>query len=497
MPSTGQAPQVKVVLLAGGGGERFWPRSRPHWPKQFLDLDGSGSLLQQAYRRALALVEPAAVFVATRASYTGLVRDQLPDLAPDRLIPEPVGRDTAPGLGLAALLLARRDPDAVMVALPADHYIPDTAAFARVAAAAAAAAARHQALVTMGIRPSRPETGYGYVQVGTPAGESFGRPVYRVQRFVEKPDAATAAGYLAGGGYLWNSGMFAWPVRVLLAEIGRHLPDLAAVLAELDRHRTLSSLRTALPRVFPQAPKVSIDYGVLEKSNNVLVVPADFTWDDVGTWTALERMRPGDDQGNRVRGTAVLHGSRNTVVEGNGRVIAAVGVENLIIVDTDDAVLVCHRDHAQAVRQVTTRAEAALVKAAPGHPPAPAAGQVVDKPWGREVWWAVTDHYVGKLIEVRAGHSLSRQYHVEKHETLYFQRGRGRLLVGAAWQPVGPGTVVTLPPGTTHQLEAITDLAVIEVSTPHLDDVVRLSDRYGRAAPGATHQPDGGGREPV
>lgn len=472
--------RLRVVLLAGGGGERFWPKSRPQLPKQFLDLDGTGSLLQKTYRRALGLVDPERVYVATRKDYDTLVIQHLPELPTSNLILEPEGRDTAPGLALAALVLAQADPETIMVALPADHLVTDEACFLQSLRTAAGAAMEYEALVTLGIHPTRPETGYGYIRVGDVVGQCSGLSVHRALRFAEKPDLATARGYLENGEYLWNSGMFAWHVRVLREEIARHLPELDAVLTRLEGLEDPVALRAALPQLFPRAPRISIDYGVLERSDRVLVVPAYFGWDDVGTWAALDRVRPSDPDGNSVRGPAILHASSNVLVEGEGRVIAAVGVSDLVIVDTEDAVLVCHKNHAQSVRQVAAAAQQLGRGRAP-YPPEPGAGRVVEKPWGREVWWAVTDQYVGKLIEVRAGHSLSLQYHEQKLETMYFQRGRGRLRVGDAWQDVGPGAVITLPPGTIHQLAAVTDMALIEVSTPHLDDVVRLADLYGRS----------------
>lgn len=352
------SPEVRVVLLAGGGGERFWPSSRPEFPKQFLDLDGKGSLLQKTYQRALGLADARDIFVSTRREYADLVKEHIPALPPENLILEPVGRDTAPGLGLAATMLELQDPTAIMVALPADHLVTEESRFYQTIRAAVGAAAREQALVTLGVHPTRPETGYGYIQVGDMQGEASGLPVHRALRFVEKPDQNTALLYVQSGDYLWNSGMFIWPVGVLREEIRRHLPELDSVLAEVAALKSPRVIETALPELFPRAPRISIDYGVLERSDRVMVVPAYFGWDDVGSWTALSRLRPCDGQGNSARGPVVLHECKDVVIEGSGRVIAAVGLSDLIIIDTDDALLVCHKEHAQAVKAVSAQAEA-------------------------------------------------------------------------------------------------------------------------------------------
>lgn len=476
---------VRVVLLAGGKGERFWPRSTTDIPKQFLPMAGNKSLLRNTFDRIAGFVPVASIYVTTGARYGGLTRQELPELPAENLILEPEGRDTAPSLGLASLWVEQVDPDAIMVALPADHHIIGEGKF-RATLAAAVAAAADGGLVTLGVHPTRPETGYGYIQVGDAVGEHRGLPVHRALRFVEKPDARTAERYLASGDYLWNSGMFVWKVSSLRREIARHLPELHAVLEELAAAGDLEAMRAALPEVFRRAPKISIDYGVMEKSDQVYVVPAYFGWDDVGSWSAVERLRPRDEQGNCLTGDVVAYDSRNLIVEGGRRVIATVGVSDLIVVDTDEALLVCHKSRAQDVKKV---AALAAPFTHPGAPPAALPqpeGQVVEKPWGREIWWAVTDQYVGKLLEVRAGQSLSLQYHERKLETMFFQSGQARLRLGEEWLDAGPGKVVTIPPGTVHQLVAVTDVRVIEVSTPHLDDVIRLSDRYGRAPAAVT-----------
>lgn len=477
MPS--QRASVRVVLLAGGKGERLWPKSTPALPKQYLRLIDNKSLIQAAFERVRGLVPAAAIYVVTGAAYRQLTEQELPGLPAQNIITEPEGRDTAPSLGLAALRIELEDPEAVMIALPADHYILGDRRFC-VTLEAAVEAARQGGLHILGVPATRPEPGYGYIKVGETVAECRHLPVREVVRFVEKPDQETARQFVDSGDYLWNSGMLVCRVAFLRQEIARHLPVLHGLLEEMRAAApTPAQLQAAANESFARAPRVSLDYGLLEKSDQVYVIPAYFGWHDVGSWAALEQLRPRDDHGNTVQGDAIVHGCRNLLVDASsGRVVAAVGLQDLIIVDTDSALLVCAKDAAQAVRRV---AELAAPFTRDVLPTAPPEGKVVGKPWGWEVWWAVTDAYAAKVLEVMAGHSLSLQYHARKLESLYFQAGTGRLRLGETWQKVQPGHVVTLPPGTIHQIEAVTDMTIIEVSTPELEDVVRLEDRYGRA----------------
>lgn len=503
--------ETAVVIMAGGRGERFWPKSRGHRPKQFLQLFGEGTLLQQAYRRALRLAPPERVYVVTRADYRRLVAEQLPGLAPERLIEEPEGRDTAPCVGLAAVVLERRHPGGVMVVLPSDHAILDEEKFAAVLSTAARVAADRPVLVTVGIQPTRPETGYGYIQCGEVLDPETG--LRAVRRFTEKPDADTALRFLMSGEHLWNSGMFAWRIPVIRDAIARHLPELHAGLEAIAAAVGTPAEREVLAAEFPRLPRVSIDYGVMEKAENVVVLRGDFGWDDLGTWAAMPRVGQADDQGNVVGGRAVLIDSRDCVVDGGRRLVVGFGIERLVIVDTDDVVFVSAADRAEELKRVvaelrrrgldaylTGDAGIAPEVLADGQGAGPAAGLVpegvdlttvairstgpvraVEKPWGREVWWAVTDRYVGKVLQVRAGEALSLQYHESKLETLLFVGGRGRLVLGDRTVEVAPGMAVTIPPGTLHRVEAETDLVFFEVSSPETEDVVRVADRYGRA----------------
>ena len=353
------------VVMAGGSGTRFWPLSRARRPKQFLTLAGDVPLLAATVARLPPLARLDRVYVSCGPAHARPVRRMLPGLPPENVLVEPCARNTAPCVGLAALHVARRDPQGVLAMLPADHHIARPAAF-RDALAAAAAAAAQGAIATIGVRPTRPETGYGYLKVGPRLGAD-GQPArgrgrrgarpeelrpHKVERFVEKPAAATAARYLADGGYLWNAGIFAFRADVILDEIRRAMPVLAEKLDAIAAALGTSRARRVLNEVFPECPSISIDYGVMEKSERIAVIPADFGWSDVGSFAALPEVRGVDAQGNVSEGEALILGGRNNVVLAHpGRPLAVVGLDDVIAVDAGDAVLVCHRDKAQDVRK--------------------------------------------------------------------------------------------------------------------------------------------------
>lgn len=294
--------RVKVVLLAGGRGERFWRRSTRALPKQFLQVDGQKSLLRKTFERLLPALDPRAVYVVTGREYAALTRRELPELGADQLILEPVGRNTAPALGLAALWLSRMEPDTVLVALPSDHHIVGEAKF-HATLAAAVQAAEEGAVITLGVEPSRPETGYKYIRTGPQLTQIAGLPLFRTAGFREKPDAETAARYWQSGEFFWNSGILVAQSRTLLAEIALHLPEVHRRLQEMDRAATtLQALRAQVQERFAEMPSISIDYGVLERSERVVTIPASFGWTDVGDWATIGRLLPVDHLGNAMRG---------------------------------------------------------------------------------------------------------------------------------------------------------------------------------------------------
>ena len=337
-----------AVILAGGWGERLWPMSTRDRPKQLLDVDGNGTLVQRTVRRVEPLVDLRRSVVVTGKSIRASILPQLSPIPPDRVIGEPLGRNTAPAIALAAHVLVGEDPDAVMVVLPADHLIGDSAAFADTMELAIRVARERAALVTLGVKPTRVETEYGYIK----AGSSLEPGVRSVDSFVEKPDADTAALYLADGSYLWNSGMFIWRADRVLQEIALRLPEVAAALEGLPARPGVDAFDEGLEKFYQSVPSVSIDYGVMEKADGVLVVPATFDWDDIGAWSALERVWASDDSRNATRGDAVLIDSTGCVVYGEGEVVAVLGMRDVVVVNTPQGTLVCPKDRARDVRSV-------------------------------------------------------------------------------------------------------------------------------------------------
>ncbi len=338
-----------AVVLAGGSGNRLWPASRTGRPKQFLALgaDSATSLLAATVRR-LGSLEP---LVVAGAAHMDRVRADLPELPEDAFLAEPIGRNTAAAIGLAAIHLRHRDPDAVMGVLPADHHIGDPAGFAAVVDRAFEVAAAHDVIVTVGIVPTRAATGFGYLELGAPLPGAD--DVATVARFVEKPDRETAERYLAGGRHLWNGGMFFLTARRLLAELAAHMPDTHRALTEIGDalERGRAEATEAAARLYPALPSISIDYGVMEKTTGVVALRGDFGWHDVGSWAALADYRPADRDGNVVAATAVVHDAhRNVVVGDPDRVIAVIGVDDLVVVQSGDAVLVVPRQRAEEVR---------------------------------------------------------------------------------------------------------------------------------------------------
>jgi mannose-1-phosphate guanylyltransferase len=351
-----------IVIIAGGRGERFWPQSRAHRPKHLLPIVGTEPMLAQTLRRVRPLAPAGNIFVITSVRQEKAVREVC---APFRLpagniVAEPVGRDTAPAVGLAAALVGQRDPKGVFAILPADHVIKDDMAYRHDLRAAFAAAAREPVIVTIGIKPHEPATGFGYIRKGKPLARVGGSRACKVAAFYEKPDLKTARRYLASGEYLWNAGMFVWSVPVVNTGFERHAPDLQAglapVRAALAKGRGLGPV---LKKVYPSLRKISVDYALLEKSTNVIVLPASFDWDDVGEWAAVARHDAKDALGNVGRGrTLVEQGSNNIVISDGEHLVALVGTDDLIVVHTADATLVCPKNRAQDIKLLLKRVEA-------------------------------------------------------------------------------------------------------------------------------------------
>lgn len=341
-----------AVIMAGGRGERFWPKSRQHYPKQFLRLVGDRSMLQRTTARLEKLFTPESIYVITAADYREIVLEQVPEIPEENVIIEPYGRDTAAAIGLGGVIVKKRDQKGIMIVLPADHYIADEKRFCQVLQAAIDAAAEGTHAVTIGIHPSYPATGFGYIARGKLYNEYAGIPAYQVVRFTEKPDQEHALKFLESQNYLWNSGIFIWRVDLLEKLIREYLPDLADGLQEIEAAYGTARYNQVLANVYANLPKISIDYGVMEKAQRVLVLPGDFGWDDVGSWTALESYMEKDNNGNILEGQGVLVDTQNTLVQTSEKVVATLGVKDLIVVEEEGSILICHKKKAQDLKKV-------------------------------------------------------------------------------------------------------------------------------------------------
>ena len=342
---------IYALIMAGGIGTRLWPHSQVRRPKQFLRLTGELTMLQEAQRRLQPLIGPDRVLVATNQEYRKLAEEQLPDVPAHNILGEPEGKGTAAAIGLAAVHLRRRDPDAMMVVVTADHVIQRPDIF-RQALCAAAAVAERDWLVTLGIQPAYPETGYGYIQRGAALEAAHNFEIYEVARFAEKPDRTTAEDFVRSGDYAWNSGMFVWKVERILAEIERLMPDLYTGLTAIEGSLGSANAPEVLARVWPRLANQTIDYGIMEQARHVAVVPVEIGWNDIGSWAALYDVLDHDDDANAVVGQHVSIDTRNSLIFSPDRIIATIGVEDLVVVDTDEVVLICPRSRAQEVKQL-------------------------------------------------------------------------------------------------------------------------------------------------
>ncbi len=348
-------PQTFAVIMAGGVGSRFWPRSRERNPKQFLEILSAGTLLENTIQRIEPLVERINTFIVTnKVQYESVVK-LVPFIPKENILVEPFGRNTAPCIGLAASWIWRIDPHALMIVLPSDHLVRDMTEFARVMKTALRVAEEKEALVTIGITPSHPETGYGYIQVED---EEHDRNPYRtegvhhVKTFAEKPNLETAERFLQSGDFVWNSGMFVWKVSTILKEIEVHLPDLHEQLQAVQQTIGTPAYKQTVEQAYGLTRNISIDYGVMEKAGNVYVVKGDFGWSDVGSWDEVVRLAEKDGEGNAIKGKVILRDSSRNYVDAGNKLVATIGVSDLIIIATDDAVLVCKKGRSQEVKEV-------------------------------------------------------------------------------------------------------------------------------------------------
>jgi mannose-1-phosphate guanylyltransferase len=482
-------PRVVPVILSGGAGARLWPLSRAEAPKPFMRLPDGGTLLGRTVDRALALEGAGPLVTVTRGEHYFATLDLYGSRAggaPREAIYllEPFGRNTAPAIAMAAHVVARRvGEDVPMLVLPADHLIRDQAGFARAVSLAIAQAAQGR-LVTFGIAPTRPETGYGYLACGA-AVDGATPDVLRIECFIEKPPAADAQAYALSGLHLWNSGMFCFTPRAILAAFERHAPEVATAARDAAARLPSDAREHRLdidPDAFDVAPDISIDYAVMERAADVVAVRATFDWSDVGSWQTVGELVPADADGNRRQGETVAIDTRDTMIHAEDRVVATVGVRDLVIVDTADATLVAHRSHLQQVKDVV----AALKER--GHD-AWRSHRTVARPWGAYTVLLETPLFKIKRIEVSPGGSLSLQRHKRRSEHWVVVEGRARVTRGDETFDVARDESTFIPAGEKHRLENPGDvpLVLVEVQCGDYlgeDDIERFDDRYGRTRGG-------------
>ena len=468
------------TILCGGAGSRLWPVSRELHPKPFIRLADGQSLLQKAWLRGVTLPDVAETLTVTNRELVFKTEDEYREVAdsrygnlPNSFILEPFGRNTAPAVAVAALhVAASHGDDALMLVLAADHLITDQPAFARAVAKAISLAAQGM-LVTFGIKPETPETGYGYI-------EADGN---RVVRFVEKPSLEAAREFLESGNFLWNSGMFCFSAGAMLREMQQHCPDiLAASRACLEQSRQVRGkehIQIELePETFGRVPDDSIDYAVMEKSRNVAVVPCSIGWSDIGSWNAVGELTTPDAHGNRIAGEVMLHDVSNCYIQGSQRIVGAIGVDNLIVIDTPDAVLVADRSRAQDVKLLFARLKAEDHQTHRLH-------TTVHRPWGTYTVLEEGPRFKIKRIVVKPEGRLSLQMHHHRSEHWVVVSGMARVVNGDQEMFINTDESTYIPAGHKHRLEnpGVVDLVMIEVQSGEYlgeDDIVRFDDIYGR-----------------
>ncbi|MFP3867808.1 MAG: mannose-1-phosphate guanylyltransferase/mannose-6-phosphate isomerase [Desulfobacteraceae bacterium] len=467
------------VILAGGSGTRFWPLSRSQYPKQVLHLLGSDSMLQATIGRLLPLIPLEQMAIVTNASQEQAIRLELYGKGWDgvQLWLEPQGKNTAAAVGLAAIRL-QTQPDCVMAVFPADHHIQDQAGLLS-ALDTGARLAQAGCLVTFGILPHRPDTGYGYIKAGEPLDDE--PDACKCARFIEKPDLERARAFVAEGNYYWNSGMFMFRPDTVLQALARYVPGLYQGLMVLQKNDNPA----VLEQVYHDFPNLSLDHGVLEQADNVAVVPVDLGWSDVGTWRALHELFPHDNQGNVILGRALDWDSRDCLIYTQERLVATLGLDKVVVVNTPDATLVCHRDRVQEVKELVDELNHQNCAETREH-------RTVTRPWGQ---YTVMDEGLGykvKQIMVDPGKRLSLQLHHHRAEHWVVVQGIAQVTIGREYKPVPANESVFIPPLTPHRLENLTSepLRLIEIQTGAYlgeDDIVRLEDDFWRGTTEAGH----------
>ncbi|MEX1213615.1 mannose-1-phosphate guanylyltransferase/mannose-6-phosphate isomerase [Saccharospirillum sp.] len=468
---------IQPVILSGGSGSRLWPLSRGGYPKQFLPLVGENSMLQATAQRVNREGFSSPLMICNE-DHRFIVAEQLRsiDVTPSRIILEPLGRNTAPAVAIAALSALQEREDALLLVMPSDHVIADETAFLA-AIQQAKAAAEQGKLVTFGITPEKPETGYGYIQKGEALANLGG--VNQVLRFVEKPDAETATDYLASGEYLWNSGIFLFSAKRYLAELEQHQPAmLTACLAALEQAEQDLNFCRLNAEAFAACPDDSIDYAVMEKTRDAAVVPVNMGWSDLGAWNALWDIKPKDEHGNATKGDVLLHDTRNSYVHADHALVAVTGLDDIIVIATDDAVLVADKNNTQDVKKLVEQLKANGRGEHHLH-------STVHRPWGSYRGIDLGERYQVKRITVKPGEKLSLQMHHHRAEHWIVVSGTAMVTRGDSSFLLRENESTYISIGETHRLEnpGKVPLHLIEVQSGSYlgeDDIVRIEDGYGR-----------------
>ncbi len=473
---------MHAVIIAGGSGTRFWPKSRENLPKQLLNISGQETLIQNTVGRISSIISAENIWVITNEQHAFETCYQLKKMGfpPSQLLTEPIARNTAAAIGYSAKILSQRNPDAIMAVFPADHVITTIEPFLKLLKQAETIANENH-LVTLGIKPNSPETGYGYIKQGKAIEENS----FKVDRFIEKPNKLTAEKYLKEGSYYWNSGIFVWKVSTLLNEISLYLPKLHEQLEELTSNTApikgkypYQKLSESGKKIFHSLESVSIDHGVMEKSTNVAVLPAEIGWNDVGTWTSLAEISKNDSHGNVINGNVVSVENSDSIIQAENRLVAALGLKNIIVVDTPDALLVCAKERAQDIKKIVEKIK--LEKR-----PEVRATTSETRPWGSYTILHKETNYLVKRIEVLPGESLSLQSHDHRSEHWTVVSGVAQVQIGETSQTLNANQFVEIPKGAKHRLANTNDttLIIIEVQLGDKldeDDITRYEDKYGR-----------------
>ena len=485
--------KICATILAGGSGSRLWPLSRQHLPKQFLSLDGGVSLLQTTINRLSPVIDAKNILIVTQEALAK--GEAYHALLPYQSLFEPAGRNTAPAIALAAAYLMSDGSDPIMVVLPADHIIKDEVRF-RAHLKIAIEAAESGKLITFGIQPTRPDTGFGYIQIRGLSGKAASSStqhsvlepqscisqscIYDVERFTEKPDQTTAERFLQQGGYYWNSGMFVWRASVILAEIQQYLPEVHQVIqAIIAESRTAGTFQQAVEKHFAAMPSISIDYGVLEKSGRVSLIPCDIGWNDVGSWQAVHEISNKDENGNVLQGNVIALDCKNSLIRAEKRLVAAIGTEGFCVIETADAVLISKSDQTQRVREVVDILQQRGVTEHVYH-------AKVNRPWGSyTVLEEDQDGFKIKRIEVAPGARLSLQSHSQRSEHWVVVSGTATVTNGNEVITVRKNQSAYIPIGAKHRLENLgtEPLHIVEIQVGEYlgeDDIQRYEDNYGR-----------------